>query len=183
MIPEQHLYQAVMRQAVVDLVGGTREDECGADLIRKDAIAFFTDRVGRWADVRAEVCEAIERDPDEVRAAIIIFLEGGALPDLGRVRAANFEKSRALWRNKKAQDAMADAHRAQQAAKRKPAAPKPAPVIVRKKRPPPNTVPVAPEPSSERRPLIKPTRRAAKPWLCPPRDPADDWLYGIVTVG
>lgn len=183
MTPEQHLYLAVCRQAVVDLVGGTREDPRQADLIRKDALSFFTDRDGPHAAMRAEVCEAINRDPDDVREAIILALETGNLPDLGRVRGDNLEKTRALWREKKKQEAMVEAFRAQQAAKRKPPAPKPAPIIVRKKRPTPLAVVVADAPPM---PLpippkgtIKPTRRAEKPWLCPPRDPADDWLYGI----
>lgn len=67
MTPEQYLYLSVCRQAVVDLVGGTREDPGQAELIRKDALAFFTDQSGKWADMRAEVCEAISRDPDDVR--------------------------------------------------------------------------------------------------------------------
>jgi hypothetical protein len=175
MTPEQHLYLAVCRQAVVDLVGGTREDPRQADLIRKDALSFFTDRDGPHAAMRAEVCEAINRDPDDVREAIILALETGNLPDLGRVRGDNLEKTRALWREKKKQEAMVEAFREQQAAKRKPPAPKPAPVIIRRKRPTPAPIVAQAPPKGP----IKPTRRAAKPWLCPPRDPADDWLYGI----
>jgi hypothetical protein len=182
MTPEQHLYLAVMKQAVADLVGGTKEEPHRAELVRKEAIAFFTDRVGLWADMRAEVCEAIDRDPDEVRAAIIEALDGGDLPHLGHMRGGNIEKSRDLWRAQKSQNALIEAFRAQQAAKRKPPAPKPAPPIIRKKRPTP--APVAAEPADLPLPLppkrpIKETIRASKPWRTPPRAPEDDWLYGI----
>lgn len=191
MTPEQHLYFAVMKQAVADLVGGTKEEPHRAELVRKEAIAFFTDRIGPWADMRAEVCEAIDRDPDEVRAAIIEALDGGDLPHLGHMRGANIEKSRALWRAQKAQNALIEACRAKHEAKQKVPAPKPAsdaaskstrlPRIV-KVVPQPEPTPSAPEPTPmpPKRP-VKETRRAAKPWLCPPRDPSDDWLYGIAT--
>lgn len=192
MTPEQHLYLAVMRQAVADLVGGTREDVRIADLVRKDAIAFFTDRVGPWADMRAEVCEAINRDPDDVREAIIEALEGGDLPHLGHVRGANIEKSRALWRAQKSQSALIEAYRARHEAKQKVPAPKPAPAIASKPTRLPRIVKALPKPAPApetpevmpttipNRP-VKETRRAAKPWLCPPRDPADDFWYGLAT--
>lgn len=191
MTPEQHLYFAVMKQAVADLVGGTKEEPHRAELVRKEAIAFFTDRVGPWADMRAEVCEAIDRDPDEVRAAIIEALDGGDLPYLGHMRGANIEKSRALWRAQKSQNALIEAYRAKHEAKQKVPAPKPAPDAASKSASLPRIVKALPEtdpalaapkamPTTPSRP-IKETRRAAKPWLCPPRDPADDWLYGIAT--
>lgn len=164
-----------MKQAVADLVGGTKEEPQRADLVRKEAIAFFTDRAGPWADMRAEVCEAIDRDPDEVRGAIIEVLEGGDLPHLGHMRGENIEKSRALWRAQTSQNALIEAYRAKHVSKRPTSVPKPTPVTIRRMRPTPVPVVAAVQPKG----LIKPTRRAAKPWLCPPRDPADDWLYGI----
>lgn len=127
----------------------------------------------------------INRDPDDVREAIILALETGNLPDLGRVRGDNLEKTRALWRAKKAQEAVADAYRAQQAAKRKPPAPKPAPIIVRKKPPSPAPcVTAAPTdlPATPKKRRIKETVKAAKPWLCPPLAPEDWAAYGKVEV-
>ena len=186
--PEQALYLAVMRLAVSDLVGGTRDEPGRADLIRKDAIAFFTDSIGPWADMRAEVCEVIDRDPDEVRAAIIETLEGGDLPNLGHVRGQQIEKSRALWRAQKSQNALIEAHRAKHEAKLKSLA-KPAPVvasnptrlprIVRALPKPASPPPAKPMPPTSKTSRVKETRRADKPWKCPPRAPEEDFWYGI----
>jgi hypothetical protein len=173
---ETQLYQAVLRQAVADLftdsaAGGAEE----AKRNRTEALLFLTNGSGPWAHMRAEVCLVIDRDPETVRENIIAILDGADLPAYGQIRGQGLEKARALWTE----------HRPRKAATPAPApAARPAPVIVRKPRPIAPAIvpkPVASQPAKpeQARGKVITSKKAAKPWLCPPRDPADDWLYGI----
>ncbi|NJM81696.1 MAG: hypothetical protein HC844_03690 [Tabrizicola sp.] len=184
---EQQLYIAVMKQAIVDLFAGSpsASNPKEGDLIRREALLFLTAPTGPWADMRAEIGLVIDRDPKEVRETIIAILEGGDMPYLGDVRATGVEKARALWAEQKAFEEAAHAERLRRRAERPkreapalppptPAAQKPALALVV-----PTPRPAPPMTKSGR---VKETKRAAKPWLCPPRDPADDWLYGIASA-
>lgn len=184
---EQQLYIAVMKQAIVDLFAGSpsASNPKEGDLIRREALLFLTAPTGPWADMRAEIGLVIDRDPKEVRETIIAILEGGDMPYLGDVRATGVEKARALWAEQKAFEEAAHAERLRRRAERPkreaPALPPPTPSAQK-----PALALVAPAPRPEppmtKSGRIKETKRAAKPWLCPPRDPADDWLYGIASA-
>lgn len=176
---ETQLYQAVLRQAVADLF--TDSAACGVEEAkrnRKEALLFLTNGSRPWAHMRAEVCLVIDRDPNTVRENIIAILEGADLPAYGQIRGQGLEKARALWAE----------HRPRKAAAPAPAPPaRPAPVIVRKPRPIAPVIvpkPVAPQPAKPKQTIgrVSASKKAAKPWLCPPRDPADDWLYGIAAA-
>lgn len=181
---EQQLYIAVMKQAIVDLFAGSpsASNPKEGDLIRREALLFLTAPSGPWADMRSEIGLVIDRDPKEVRETIIAILEGGDMPYLGDVRATGVDKARALWAEQKAFEEAAHAERLRRRAERPkrevpalpPQAQKPTLALVA-----PAPRPVPPMTKSGR---IKETKRAAKPWLCPPRDPADDWLYGIASA-
>lgn len=184
---EQQLYIAVMKQAIVDLFAGSpsASNPKEGDLIRREALLFLTAPTGPWADMRAEIGLVIDRDPKEVRETIIAILEGGDMPYLGDVRATGVDKARALWAEQKAFEEAAHAERLRRRAERPkrevsalppptPATQKPTLALVA-----PTPRPAPPMTKSGR---IKETKRAAKPWLCPPRDPADDWLYGIASA-
>lgn len=194
--PEQHLFHACMKQVIVDLFAGTPSSSSAreGDLIRREALLFLTSSTGPWAASRAEICLVIDRDPDEVRETIVAILDGGEMPYLGDVRATGVEKARALWAEQKAHEAAAHVERE----KRRVSRPKPVPAepaqddatplrlprIVRKVSPPPAPVaPPPPPPPVTKSGRVKETRRAAKPWLCPPLDlEADGWLYGITST-
>jgi len=184
---ETQLYLAVMKQAIVDLFAGSpsASNPKEGDLIRREALLFLTAPTGPWADMRAEIGLVIDRDPKEVRETIIAILEGGDMPYLGDVRATGVEKARALWAEQKAFEEAAHAERLRRRAERPkreipalppptPKAQKPALALVA-----PTPRPAPPMTKSGR---VKETKRAAKPWLCPPRDPADGWLYGIASA-
>ena len=182
---ETQLYLAVMKQAVVDLFAGTpsSSNPKEGDLIRREALAFLTDASGPWANMRAEICLVIDRDPNEVRETITAILDGGDMPYLGDVRANGLDKARALWTDQKAFEAAAHAERLRRRAERPkreaPSLPPPASASI------PATPALAappPPPPVTKSGRIRETKRAAKPWLCPPRDPADDWLYGIASA-
>ncbi len=181
---EQQLYIAVMKQAIVDLFAGSpsASNPKEGDLIRREALLFLTAPTGPWADMRAEIGLVIDRDPKEVRETIIAILEGGD------VRATGVEKARALWAEQKAFEEAAQAERLRRRAERPkreaPALPPPKPPVPKQK---PTLALVAPALQRPAPPMtksgqIRETKRAAKPWLCPPRDPADDWLYGIASA-
>lgn len=184
---EQQLYIAVMKQAIVDLFAGSpsASNPKEGDLIRREALLFLTAPTGPWADMRSEIGLVIDRDPKEVRETIIAILEGGDMPYLGDVRATGVEKARALWAEQKAFEEAAHAERLRRRAERPkrevPALPPPTPQAQK-----PTLALVAPTPRPAppmtKSGRIKETKRAAKPWLCPPRDPADDWLYGIASA-
>lgn len=182
---ETQLYLAVIKQAVVDLFAGTpsSSNPKEGDLIRREALAFLTDASGPWANMRAEICLVIDRDPNEVRETITAILDGGDMPYLGDVRATGVEKARAMWTDQKAHEAAAHAERLRRRAERPkreaPALPPPAFASI-----PATPAPAAPPPPPPvtKSGRIRETKRAAKPWLCPPRDPADDWLYGIASA-
>lgn len=184
---ETQLYIAVMKQAIVDLFAGSpsASNPKEGDLIRREALLFLTAPTGPWADMRAEIGLVIDRDPKEVRETIIAILEGGDMPYLGDVRATGVEKARALWAEQKAFEEAARAERLRRRAERPkretPALPPPTP---KAKKPTLALVAPAPRPAPPmtKSGRIKETKRAAKPWLCPPRDPADDWLYGIASA-
>lgn len=187
---EQQLYIAVMKQAIVDLFAGSpsASNPKEGDLIRREALLFLTAPSGPWADMRSEIGLVIDRDPKEVRETIIAILEGGDMPYLGDVRATGVEKARALWAEQKAFEEAAHAERLRRRAERPkreaPALPPPKPPVSKQK---PTLALVALAPQRPAPPMtksgrIKETKRAAKPWLCPPRDPADDWLYGIASA-
>ncbi len=187
---ETQLYIAVMKQAIVDLFAGSpsASNPKEGDLIRREALLFLTAPTGPWADMRAEIGLVIDRDPKEVRETIIAILEGGDMPYLGDVRATGVEKARALWAEQKAFEEAAHAERLRRRAERPkretPALPPPKPPAPKEK---PTLALVAPAPQRPAPPMtksgqIRETKRAAKPWLCPPRDPADDWLYGIASA-
>ncbi len=188
---ETQLYHACAKQAVVDLFAGTPSSSGvrEGDLIRREALLFLTSPSGPWADMRAEICLVIDRDPNELRETIVAILEGGDMPYLGDVRAMGVDKARALWAEQKAREAAAHVEREQRRAERpkRPeadetaSAPPRLPRIVTKKVAPPPE-PVAPPPPARRvtkSGRVKETIKAAKPWLTPPRAPEDDWLYGI----
>ena len=190
---ETQLYLAVMKQAVVDLFAGTpsSSNPKEGDLIRREALAFLTDASGPWANMRAEICLVIDRDPNEVRETITAILDGGDMPYLGDVRANGIDKARALWTDQKAYEAAAHAERLRRRAERptKAAADEPAPeqprlprIVTKKVAPSPAPATPPPPPPVTKSGRIRETKRAAKPWLCPPRDPADDWLYGIASA-
>lgn len=178
---ETQLYIAVMKQAVVDLFAGTpsSSNPKEGDLIRREALAFLTDASGPWAAMRAEICLVIDRDPNEVRETITAILDGGDMPYLGDVRANGIDKARALWTDQKAFEAATHAARLRRRAERPkreaPALPPPASASI------PATPAPPPPPPVTKSGRIRETKRAAKPRLCPPRDPADDWLYGIAS--
>lgn len=181
MTPEQHLYVAVMKQAVVDLFIGTpsSSNPREGDLIRRAALSFLTDASGPWAAMRAEICVDIDRDPDQVRDSIVAVLDGEDLPYLGDVRGNGLDKARAMWAEQKAREAAAQAERQRRKAEKKAAAPKPqiaaAPVA-------PAAPPPQPPPARSRNlGHIKETTKAAKPWLTPPRSPEDDFWYGLAS--
>ena len=184
---EQQLYIAVMKQAIVDLFAGSpsASNPKEGDLIRREALLFLTAPTGPWADMRAEIGLVIDRDPKVVRETIIAILEGGDMPYLGDVRATGVDKARALWAEQKAFEEAAHAERLRRRAERPkrevPALPPPTPATQK-----PTLALVAPTPRPAppmtKSGRIKETKRAAKPWLCPPRDPADDWLYGIASA-
>lgn len=184
---EQQLYIAVMKQAIVDLFAGSpsASNPKEGDLIRREALLFLTAPTGPWADMRAEIGLVIDRDPKEVRETIIAILEGGDMPYLGDVRATGVEKARALWAEQKAFEEAAHAERLRRRAERPkredPALPPPTPAV---QKPALALVAPAPRPAPPmtKSGRVKETKRAAKPWLCPPRDPADDWLYGIASA-
>jgi len=184
---EQQLYIAVMKQAIVDLFAGSpsASNPREGDLIRREALLFLTAPTGPWADMRAEIGLVIDRDPKEVRETIIAILEGGDMPYLGDVRATGVEKARALWVEQKAFEEAAHAERLRRRAERPkrevPALPPPTPAA---QKPALALVAPAPRPAppTTKSGRIKETKRAAKPWLCPSRDPADDWLYGIASA-
>lgn len=184
---ETQLYIAVMKQAIVDLFAGSpsASNPKEGDLIRREALLFLTAPTGPWADMRAEIGLVIDRDPKEVRETIIAILEGGDMPYLGDVRATGVEKARALWAEQKAFEEAAHAERLRRRAERPkrevPALPPPTPSA---QKPALALVAPAPRPAPPmtKSGRIKETKRAAKPWLCPPRDPADDWLYGIASA-
>ena len=183
MTPEQHLYVAVMKQAVVDLFIGTpsSSNPHEGDLIRRDALAFLTDATGSWANMRAEICTVIDRDPDQVRDSIVAVFEGEDLPYLGDVRGNGLDKARAMWAEQTAREAAAQAERQRRKEEKKAAAPKPqiatAPVA-------PAAPPPQPPPARSRKlGHIKETTKAAKPWLTPPRSPEDDFWYGLAYSG
>ena len=191
---ETQLYLAVMKQAIVDLFAGSpsASNPKEGDLIRREALLFLTAPTGPWADMRSEIGLVIDRDPKEVRETIIAILDGGDMPYLGDVRATGVEKARALWAEQKAFEEAAHAERLRRRAERpkKPAPAEPTggadkprlPRIVRKAVPPPAPVALPPPPVTKSG-RVKETRRAAKPWLCPPLDlAADGWLYGITAT-
>ena len=184
---EQQLYIAVMKQAIVDLFAGSpsASNPKEGDLIRREALLFLTAPTGPWADMRAEIGLVIDRDPKEVRETIIAILEGGDMPYLGDVRATGVEKARALWAEQKAFEEAAHAERLRRRAERPkrevPALPPPTPQAQRPTLALVDPTP-RPAPPMTKSGRIKETKRAAKPWLCPPRDPADDWLYGIASA-
>lgn len=167
MTPEQHLFFAVMRQSLVDLFIGTpsSSNPQEGDLIRREALAFFTDATGGWARSRQHICTIIDRDHDAVRLSIIAILEGAELPYMGDVRGNGLEKARALWAEQKDREAAAQAERLRRAAP-KAVAP---PVA--------HAAPVAPKMAR-----IKESRKAAKPWLCPPLAPEDWAAYDVIEV-
>jgi hypothetical protein len=171
---EQQLYIAVMKQAIVDLFAGSpsASNPKEGNLIRREALLFLTAPTGPWADMRVEIGLVIDRDPKEVRETIIAILEGGDMPYLGDVRATGVEKARALWAEQKAFEEAAHAERLRRRAERPkrevPALPPPTPATQK-----PTLALVAPTPRPAppmtKSGRIKETKRAAKPWLCPPR--------------
>lgn len=169
MTPEQHLYVAVMKQAVVDLFIGTpsSSNPREGDLIRRAALSFLTDASGPWAAMRAEICVDIDRDPDQVRDSIVAVLDGEDLPYLGDVRGNGLDKARAMWTEQKAREAEAQAERLRRKAENKQKAAPPADL----------TASVAPKTAR-----IKESRKAAKPWLCPPLAPEDWAAYDGIEV-
>lgn len=191
---ETQLYHAVMKQAIVDLFAGSpsSSNPKEGDLIRREALLFLTAPSGPWADMRSEIGLVIDRDAKEVRETIIAILDGGDMPYLGEVRATGLDKARALWAEQKAREAAAHVEREQRRIERpkKPAADKPAPgqprlprIVAKKVAPPPAPAAPPPPPPVTKSGQIRETKRAAKPWLCPPRDPADDFWYGLAPTG
>ncbi|TDL78114.1 hypothetical protein E2L08_12505 [Palleronia sediminis] len=158
MTPEKRLLQAIIGQAVTDLFIGkphaSTDEE--SSLARREALYFLTDATGGWARRRAELCLLIDYDPDQVRRSIIAILDGTTLPPASIGKGIGL--ARDLWAEQIAREKAA--HEARTRNRRCPA---PTPILV----------PRAPAPSKPIRPRLKP----AKPWMMPPRDPEDDWLY------
>lgn len=170
MTPEQQLVLAIIKQSVVDLWIGTpvATNPEEASTARWEAMLFLTQERGGWQKRRDELCSLVDLDPDHIRRETISVLEGAPLPHYSDMRGNGIEMARALWAKEKARHAAANA--ARQRTRTKPVRQIDEQPTERPANCPPSTSPV------------KETRRAAKPWLCPPRDPADDWLYGIASA-
>lgn len=114
--PEELLIYAILSRAILDLFGPTTlaSNQAEGKKSRYEAIRFLTDHSGAWAKRRAELCDAIGFNGDDVRARVVRVLEGDtkALDHYeGRGSLNHVEEARELWEREKDARARTDAQR------------------------------------------------------------------------
>ena len=105
--PHMELLGEVMARALTDLFVIEAQAEPGdAYRAHYEAVRFWTDQTGGWAQSRESICLALDKDPDRLRAMVIDLLEERVNPDLPQsMTRGSFKTARAIWAEIKAEAA------------------------------------------------------------------------------
>ena len=99
--PEADLIISILSQAISDLFGTAHSSEKNRDLVRREALAFLTQKHGGWANRRNELCSLIGIESDAMRSRVIRVLNGDTLglqAYAGTGIMSNVDEARRMWK-------------------------------------------------------------------------------------